>query len=356
MTRNQIFLLLAGTLAVSLPRAASAQVPVNSRAVSVTLTGRVHTQFNTSSVTGADFSEFLVRRARATIEVELNDFVSGKIQPEFGEGSTSLRDAYVELNFDPSFQVKFGQFKRPFDIFELTSSTQILVVERAGGIRGVSDCAGPGGICSLSRFTEKLGFSDRDVGMIVEGETGKATYAFSVTNGVGANLEDENGTKSYTGRVGVAASEKVKIAGNLGVHDYVNPVTGSDDYALAAGADIEVGNFTEGFHLQAGVVAGQNWASPDAVGDASNFLTLQAIASNKTPVRDNRYVSHIEPVARISWGDPDRDTADDGGLLLTPGLMVHFIGRNKVAANIDIYIPSTGDTEWSFKFQSYLHY
>lgn len=348
--------IIAAALALATAGTAVGQVPIRSRAAEITLTGRLHTQFNTSSVAGTDFSEFLVRRARATIDVKLSDFISGRVQPEFGEGSASLRDGYMQLTFDPSFTVKLGQFKRPFDLFELTSSTQILVVERAGGIRGVDDCAGPGGICSLSRITEKLGYSDRDVGMIVEGATGKAEYAFSITNGVGANLADENGAKSYTGRVGVAASENVTIAGNLGIHDYVNTVTGGDDYAVAAGADVEVGNYTEGFHLQAGVVTGQNWSNLNGLGDASNFLTFQVIASNKLVVQDNAFVSHLEPMGRISWGDPDRDTADDGGLLLTPGLMVHFLGRNKIAANIDIYLPATGDTEWSLKLQSYLHY
>ena len=357
MIAHRILIALAGVaLATAFPPAADGQIPVNTRAASITFSGRLHAQFNTSSVGGTDFSEFLVRRARVEVDVTLNDLVSGRIQGEFGEGSASLRDGYIQLNFDESFRVKMGQFKRPFDIFELTSSTQILVIERAGGIRGVSDCAGPGGICTLSRFTEKLGYSDRDVGLMVEGAAGQASYAVAVTNGVGANRADENGTKSYTGRVGITASDNVTIAGNVGVHDYVNLVDGTDDYAVAAGADIEVGNYTEGFHLQAGVIAGQNWSNLDALGDPSNFLTLQAIVTNKVPIEDHAYVSHVEPLARLSWGDPDRDTADDGGLLLTPGVMFHFIGRNKVAVNVDVYLPSSGDTEWSLKFQTFLHY
>ena len=54
-------------------------------------------------------------------------------------------DAYVRLTFGSGFRATIGQFKRPFDVFELTSSTQTLVIERAGGVDGVSACAGPGG-------------------------------------------------------------------------------------------------------------------------------------------------------------------------------------------------------------------
>lgn len=346
--------LILGLIATSSP--VFAQTEFRSRAATVTITGRVQTQFNTSSVTGASFSEMLVRRARATLEVKINDLVSGKIQPDFAGGSTSLKDAYLRLSFSPTFRMTMGQFKRPFDVFELTSSTQILVIERAGGIRGVSACAGPGGVCSFSRFTEKLGYSDRDVGMMVDGTSGNTSYQFAMTNGEGANKTDINGTKSYSGRVRVAATDNIRIGGNFGVHDYMDPVTSSNQYGVAGGADIEVGNFSEGLHIQGGIVSGQNWANLDANGDASTFLSVQGIVTHKMEVSGSDHVSHIEPLGRISLGDPDTATDSDGGVLLTPGFVVHFVGRNKVAANIDFWLPGTGDVEWSLKFQSSLHF
>ena len=64
----------------------------------------------------------------------------------------------------------------------------------------------------------------------------------------------------------------------------------------------------------------------------------------------------VEPVGRVSWGDPDRASADDGGILFTPGLMVHFDGRNKLAANIDAWRPQSGDTVWGMKAQIYMYF
>ena len=58
----------------------SAQVTLNSRASELTITGRTHTQFNTTSVAGEKSSEFLLRRTRLTAEVTVNDLVSGKVQ------------------------------------------------------------------------------------------------------------------------------------------------------------------------------------------------------------------------------------------------------------------------------------
>ncbi len=337
-------------------RPTAAQVKIDSRAMELTVTGRVHSQFNSTSVDAAIGSEFLIRRARLTAELKINDFVSGKIQPDYGEGEINLKDAYVRLTFSPAFRATLGQYKRPFDLFELHSSTQILVIERAGGVRGVDACTGPGGTCSFSQFTEKLQYSDRDIGIFVDGRdpTGRFSYAASVTNGAGSNTEDENGTKSYTGRVGFSPGSRVTIAANVAVHDYVNNV-GNDAHATAFGGDIEIGNFDQGLHIQAGAVSGDNWRNL-ANGNPSTFFSTQGIITYKAPIVDNAFVAAVEPVARISWGDPDIDVSDDEGVLLTPGLVVYFSGRNKIAFNVDIWSPAAGDTEWSFKAQSYLHF
>ncbi len=335
---------------------APAQVEVRSRAMEITLTGRLHAQFTTTSVDGERTTEFLIRRARFTADVRVSDLVSGRIQPDYGEGEISLKDAYVRLTFSPALRATFGQQKRPFDLFELRSSTEILVIERVGGINGVSTCMGPGGICSFSQLTEKLQYSDRDIGFWLEGQdrTGRFRYMASITNGAGANVADENGTKSLGGRVTILPTDRLAIAGNVGVHDYVDPASGNE-YAVAFGGDVEYGDYSQGLHIQAGVAAGDNWQNLTASGP-STFVTVQGIVTYKHPIVGNRYVSHVEPVGRISWGEPDTDVSDDAGWLFTPGFVIYFTGRNKIAANVDIWTPSTGSTEWSLKMQTYLHF
>ena len=333
-----------------------AQVKLNSRAAEITLTGRVHTQFNSTSVAGQPASQFLIRQARLAVEIEISDLVSGKVEPDFGEGNIALKDAYVRLTFDPAFRATFGQFKRPFDLFQLTSSTEILVVERAGGIGGLDSCNGPGSICSLSQFSEKLSYSDRDIGVMLDGRVaqGRVQFMAAMFNGAGANKPDENGARSFGGRLAVSPVEDLSIAGNFGVHDYVVAGAGTE-YAVAFGGDVEYGSYAQGFHVQAGVVAGDNWRNL-VMGQPSTFVTAQGIVAYRVPIAGNRYVSAIEPIGRVSWGDPDNGVSDDDGLLFTPGLVVHFTGRNKIAANIDIWNPAVGDTEWSVKVQSYLHF
>ncbi len=320
--------------------------------------GRVHLQGNTTSAEGEHTSEFMMRRARIWVGTRVNDWIDGAVQVDVSGGSAVARYAFLRFALGSDTRLSLGQFKRAFDVFELTSSSEILVVERDADVRGAFGCAGVGGVCSYSRFSEQLQFSSLDVGALLEGESegGKVGYLFAVTNGAGPNRREENGAKSFSGRLALHPAEDVTLALNGGLHDFPNAVTGEDAYAPAVALDVEVGSFTRGLHLQAGFMTGENWRNLDAGGDGSTFLAWQGIATYRIPVEGTGRVRAVEPVGRVSWGDPDRDAASDGGLVVTPGFVVHFQGRNKVSANLDVWRPQSGDTVWGLKTQAYLYF
>lgn len=322
------------------------------------LGGRLHLQWNTTSADGAHASEFLMRRARIWAATRVNDWIDGAVQVDVSGATAVARYAFVRMSFSPQARVSFGQFKRAFDLFELTSSADVLVVERDGNLRGAADCAGVGGICSFTRFSEKLQLSALDVGVLLQGATpdGRLGWLFSVTNGAGMNAREENGAKSFSGRLEWAARERVKLSANAGFHDFTNDVTGHDEHAPALGADVEVGDFDRGLHVQAGIMAGDNWLNLDEEGTSSRFVTWQAIATWKIPVEGKGRIGAVEPIARVSWGDPDRGAASDGGLLLTPGFVLHFKGKNKFGVNLDAWRPQSGDAVWGLKAQTYLYF
>ena len=323
----------------------------------ITVGGRFHTQFNTPSVPGEPGSEFLIRRARVDATVKVNDFLSGFVQPEYAGDEAFLRVAYARLDFGPALYAMIGQYKRPFDLFTLTSSVDILAIERNGAIRGVDTCAGVGGICSYGQFMEQLELSPPDIGVILGGadRAGRLRYSVSVMNGTGSNLSDENGTKSFSARVVLTPAADVHLAVNAAAHDYVNPATGADAYASAVGGDLEIGNFQRGVHLQAGVVTGANWLNLVA-GEPTTFVTGQAILTCKFPIPHAPYLEAIEPLVRVSFGNPSTATPREGGVLLTPGLVWYIAGRNKLAANVDVWRPQQGAAEWGLKLQSYLYF
>lgn len=318
--------------------------------------GRVHVQFNTSSADDDVPTEFLVRRARLWGATRINDWVDAGAGIDFTGSSASATYVFVRFAFDPAFRLTVGQLKRAFDLFELTSSADILVVERDGAIRGVDGCAGVGGLCSYSRFSEQLALSSLDVGVLLEGEVagGRLSYMTTLTNGPGRNRSDENGAKSWSGRLAWRAAPSVTLAANGAVHDHPG-ADGAVEYAPAGGVDLEIGDFKRGLHVQAGVLTGDNWRNQVAGGGTSTFLTTQAIVTYQFPLAGDR-VQSVEPLARVSWGDPDTDLTGDGGLLLTPGLVLHLDGRNKLAANLDAWRPRDGGTAWSFKMQAYVYF
>lgn len=342
------FLLLAAALLLSAAPALEAQTEISARGASIRVGGRLHGQFTTSSVDGQG-SQFSFRRARLIADITIGDFWSARIQPEFAGGSAELADAWVRFNFDPAFRVSIGQFKQSFDMFELTSSTDLSIIERDGRVDGYSSCGGVGGVCTYGRFTSKLAYAGRDQGVRVEAGSGKLRFVGSVTNGTGANTPDDNGSKSFAGRVTLAASEKLTVGGGIGLHDY--EAAGESEYGTGWSADVQYGDFQDGLLFQAALTGGDNWK----LDGSPTFMAWQAVASWYAPLEGDRIVA-IEPLARISAGDPDTSMDDDGGLVFTPGLMFYVSGRNKFGFNVDFYSPQAGDSQYSFKFQSFIYF
>ena len=383
------------------------EVKSASEAQEIKLAGRLHTQFNSTSVDGEPGSEFLVRRARFVAEVKLNDFVSGKVEPEYGAGTYSLKDGYMELSIGESYRVKFGQFKRSFDLFQLTSSTRGLVIERGLAIRGVH------GLRTYSSLSEKLQYSDRDIGFagIYGNKSRPVSASFMVSNGIGANKvpsDEEEGFADlqYSGRIELDPVEgrDLTVAFNGSYRPYLVTTTVSscvealdgakrgdnapailiesevsEEYSLALGFDVDLGNYTSGPHVKAGLIRGENWAidsfaGPDTASTDSTriisvvnrvnadapptFIAGQIIATYKLLIAGNDYVEAIEPIVRVSYADPNDDISDDGGILITPGFQTFFTGRNKISFNLDLFFPESDDEkrEYSFKAQTYLNF
>jgi hypothetical protein len=349
---RRLLIALTGAALSLAPSQASAQ-EISARDASIRIGGRLHSQYSASSVEAAE-SDFFFRRVRLIADISVTDFFSARVQPDFAGGETQLQDAYVRFNFSDGFRVSMGQFKRAFDLFELSSSTDLSIIERDGRVEGVSGCAGVSGACSYSRLTEKLAFAGRDQGVKVEISGGSVSFQGTVTNGTGINTSDENDAKSYSGRLSFGVSDDVTVSGQVGVHDYLDP-NEETAYAPAFGADVEFGGWRDGLHVQAAVATGDNWRVLDASDEPVSFTTYQGVVSYYAPI-DNPRFAGVEPLVRLSFADPNGDGADDGAVIFTPGLMLYVQGKNKIGFNVDVFSPQTGDTEYSFKLQAFLYF
>jgi len=346
---------LSALLALTLsPALAEAQqlLQVGGRASSVTLGGNVQMQYTLSSIDGAD-NDFFFRRARITVDARVNDFLGAYIQPDFAPSGVALKDAYMRLTFSEGFVLTVGQFKRSFDLFQLTSSNDMSIIERDGRVEGLSVCTGVSSVCSYTRFLEALQYSDRDQGIRASGVFGRVAYQASFTNGTGGTNADENDAKSFAGRATFSVSEQLRVSGQVAAHDYVDP--NGNETAVAFAGDVEYGTWRDGLHVQAAVVSGDNWEALDAGLNPATFFAAQGFVSYYYPLESERWAG-VEPLARVSWGDPDTDGDDDQGLLLTPGVMLYVTGRTKIGANLDVYVPQAGDTEYSLKFLTHVYF
>lgn len=353
--RRTFLLATLALLAALGPMALEAQTTISSRAATLRVGGRLHSQYQGSSVDGA-VNDFFIRRARLIVDGTFNDFFVGRLQTDFAGGGATLLDAYIGMEFDEAFRLSVGQFKRSFDVFELDSSTDLSIIERDGRIPGFSACTGVGSVCSYGRLTEALDYAGRDTGVRIDGTSGTFMYEATVTNGTGVGVSDENDGKSFSGRAGVAASDDLTVSANLGVHDYIAP-GGDTEQAFAWGADAQWGTWRDGLLVQSAITGGDNWVSLEPSNDPRQFLAFQAMGSYYKPLDGDRIVG-VEPLFRVSIADPAGSIDEDGGTLVTPGVMLYFLGKNKIGANLDYYIPQNAalDSEFVFRLGTFLYF
>ena len=144
---------------------------------------RLHTVWQYSDCAGTPPNEFLVEMARLGLRWEASRMVSGKISADleqvFRAEKALLRDAYVQVRPLKVAAVRLGQFKRPFSRLELRSRAKLETVRRGIG---------------NELLIEDLGFGDRDLGLMFEGQVGgkkrHVKYMLGVFNGGGANVEE----------------------------------------------------------------------------------------------------------------------------------------------------------------------
>lgn len=351
---------------VLLAAPAGAQTPK----VEVTLGGRSQIQWNTSSVdadeTGGTLvpaSTFETRRIRLAAGIAVDDWITGLIEPEFALGQLRLRNAWVALALDSGFVVRAGQMKKPFGLVHLTSSTTIPVIERGLRIRGLEDAvaeAEPGAavefrgtplLGELHSLLEGQGYAAYDMGVTLEADALGLSWEAGVYNGTGPDSRDHNDGKSLAARVRWSAPLDVPL--HLGAawsrrEFLTSAATAESDAGNAWGAELELGGLRRGAWILAEASTGDNLASGE------RFVGAHVIGSWFIPTGSQR-LQGWEPVARVSWADPDTEADSDAGMLVTPGVNLYFFGRNRLMLGWDVYMPQTERLDWQHAMRAQLN-
>lgn len=327
------------------PASAQEPIAISFNGMEIELAGRVHTQFTTTSVDGENPAEFLLRRVRFGVDVQVNDVVSGRIHPDYGRNGIGLGDAYMQIALSPALQIQAGRSHRPFGIMEQTTSLRIAPIERGVSIRGVDDY-------DLSRLISSLGYGDRDLGLRVVGDLPGSfapRYLVGVYNGPVQDLAGGETTLQWVGRLEASPLDGIDVGVAYSHRDFVDGF-GDVDGGGAFLADVEYGGPTPapGIHLVAQASLGDFDPHTDR-----DFVGAQLWTSYLFP--GSGVIEVIEPLIRVGTlgiddlvGAPGRQ----GGVLFTPGFNFYLGGLNRVMVNYDIFSPEgDGDTESSFKVQ-----
>ena len=151
---------------------------------------------------------FFLRRARPILEATVGKYLEMRLQPDFGQGTTVLFDAYTDVKVSPAFAIRVGKFKPTVDLERLQSAGDIVFAERA-----MATNLAP----------------NRDVGLQLSGDldSGLVAWQAGVFNGVpdlGNGDGDVSDAKDFAGRVflqpfktGTLRGLGIGIAGTTGI-------------------------------------------------------------------------------------------------------------------------------------------
>ena len=313
---------------------------------SVTIGARIQAQYEASSVDDTP-SSFFVRRAWVTMDGRLNDLVTARAQYDI-DGQTVL-EAYLELTPSDALQVQLGQFKKGMSYFWLVPNAWLPIIERDARVTGVDHCPGVGSVCSYGRMTGALGLDNYEPGILMQGRFGgNFGYRFTLTNGEGISNKDVNRGKSASGQFSVYPAGDTRVSAYVALDETLDS-HGETMGVPAYGAEVEIGTWLDGPHLIANGLRGRNWK----LNDEAKFSAFQLMAFWYLPFATESRFAGIEPMLRVSWVDSGaEDHGSVTGTVVTPGVMVYFVGRNGISTNVDFY--TSGDrSDWSLKVQAF---
>jgi hypothetical protein len=246
-----------------------------------------------------------------------------------GRSGFRLRDAWIDVRFAKegskgSFWIRGGQEKRPYSRYELTSSNNLVSIERGAG-QGLVPRA------SNDIFTS-AGFVSHDVGASARYEykindLQLVTVKVGMYNGQGESLNDVNNKKSFGARATAAVTPKIDVGGSWFAHDGIATVSGVVDSAFtnyAWGVDAQYGKpGDEGPYVTAEYLRGT-----DATSSKNKIQGIQGIAAyNYRFTSPTSWLYAIEPAFRIDLSDPNTDLDNDRSTLITAVLGVYMSSK-----------------------------
>lgn len=341
------------------------------QAPNVRVAGRVQAQYRAASGdSSANFAAnglrngFEIRRLRIQTDVRFGDHITAVLQPTLEMAAFRMRDAYLRVGFGPRWGITLGQEKAPFHRYEVTSSNTLPSIERGLKVYGLS------GREALNDLLYSNGYIAQDLGAFVDyAAPGDRVFVkLGVVNGSRESSLDVNNAKSVFGRViGVAltnADDQPMLqvglsfaardraicrvcAGAIAFHPDSSKMT------TAYNLEFEWGGFRPGLHVIGDLATGDNVRAANRINVGRNtgnlrtsadtaiatFRGAHVVVSYRVMTRgpDTRVIQMVEPALRLDLTNPDTGVPNDGGLLVTPVVSLHFGPTVLARIGVDLY-------------------
>ena len=153
-------------------------------------------------------SSFDIRMSRINLRGRLNKHIVFRLQTELGGTQQKLLDAELTFTLSPAFHLTVGQFKIPFSLENLMSSSRLQTVYRSQSVEALT-----------ARNRDIIGHQHgRDIGCRLHGTFLKIgdrdlfEYALGIFNGSGINRPDKDDKKDIAVRLAVKPIQKMTIA------------------------------------------------------------------------------------------------------------------------------------------------
>jgi phosphate-selective porin OprO and OprP len=215
--------------------------------------------FDSNDPTLPDKDTFLVRRARPILDATVLGLVDFKLVPDFGNNTTAVYDAYLDVHPTPWLRLRGGKFKPPIGLERLQADNNLVFPERA--------------------LDSNLS-AQRDVGLELWGDIAHAVlhYELAIFNGNAdgtINDIDSDHAKTYAGRLFLRPFQAPGLGG-LG--------------DLGAGFAIETGNEKGSSALTSGAASNTWLPTFKSVGQNTIFTYLSSTTDlTQTVFAQNRH-------------------------------------------------------------------
>lgn len=186
MKKSKFFILIFSLLVLTFPSLAGGNKEEFPVLTSIPLNLSAYTQVEYTHWQEST-DGFRIRRARVGLKGEILKDLHYMLQIETVK-SPVLLDAQIEIKFSPYVKISLGQFKVPFSLENLTSSSALDTINRSQTVEKL--CPG-----------RDIGAKGRDIGITINGEFSRIEYALGIFNGSGINNKDFNDRKDIAGRL-----------------------------------------------------------------------------------------------------------------------------------------------------------